>query len=104
MEYDLMAIQKFLTQTGLMQRPICTFTQDEIEGFCQEVHRATTLSDAEYQLPFIKDGDLILPGNVHPRFKYWAGGQGLFETLEEMEAGPETIKRYCPSYIETANQ
>jgi hypothetical protein len=44
--------------------------------------------------PFIKDGELRIPFGCVPKYKWWAGGQSIFETLLELNAPDEVIEKY----------
>ncbi len=49
-----------------------------------------------YSKPYIDmNGDLIIPLDCEPRFKWWAGGQSIHKTLLELGASDKTISRYC---------
>ena len=39
-------------------------------------------------------GDLIIPMNADPKYKHWQGGQSVLETLQELNAPPEVIRRF----------
>ncbi len=48
-----------------------------------------------YNKPYIDmNGDLIIPLDCEPRFKWWAGGQSIYKTLLELGASDKTIARY----------
>ena len=48
-----------------------------------------------YSKPYIDvNGDLVIPFDCEPRFKWWTGGQPVYETLLELGASDETIRRY----------
>jgi len=52
--------------------------------------------------PYISDlGELIIPFNADPRYRWWAGGQSIAQTLIELDASPETLRRYLGTYTET---
>ncbi len=93
--FDLVGLAAWITKNSLMEKPFSTFTKEEIENLCEAVHLATI--PAEYRVPYLKNGELIMPLPTHPRFAYWADGQTLFETLKGMGADPEVIERYCPA-------
>ena len=46
-------------------------------------------------------GDLVIPMDSHPKYHYWRGGQDLLETLLELGADEETIRRYVDDDIES---
>ena len=39
-----------------------------------------------YPKPFIINGELRIPLDCHPTYKWWNGGQTIYETLTELEA------------------
>jgi hypothetical protein len=49
---------------------------------------AVAVEDVGYNpaaVPFIDErGRLVVPFDCHPRYRYWAGGQGIKETLQEL--------------------
>ncbi len=54
-----------------------------------------TTDGLDYPKPFIFNDELRIPGNCHPRYRWWAGGQTVMTTLLELEASDNIIKRYC---------
>lgn len=49
----------------------------------------------EKDKPYLtENGALIISSDVDPKYKWWAGGQSIKQTLEELEAPQEVIKRY----------
>jgi hypothetical protein len=52
--------------------------------------------------PYINDrGELIIPCDCLPRYRWWAGGQSIAETLTELNAPPEVWRRYVAGYTDT---
>lgn len=41
-----------------------------------------------------KNGDLVIPFNSDSKYHWWAGGQRILDTLLELGADEEVIKRY----------
>ena len=39
-------------------------------------------------------GELIVPFDAAPRYRWWAGGQSIRATLRELGAPPEVLARY----------
>lgn len=39
-------------------------------------------------------GELIIPFDCEPRYRYWDGGQSLAATLRELNAPPDVWRRY----------
>lgn len=56
-----------------------------------------TESDATiaYTEPILDGQSVRFPFSVHSRFRYWAGGQPLWQTLAELNAPAATVRRYC---------
>jgi hypothetical protein len=45
--------------------------------------------------PYLNDqGELIIPLTVDPKYRWWSGGQSLYDTLRELGASPEMLARY----------
>ena len=54
------------------------------------------------QRPYLTPtGELIIPCDCDPRYRWWAGGQSIAETLAELNAPPEMWRRYVAGYTET---
>lgn len=53
------------------------------------------MSEETFEMPYIKEEELIIPNDADPKYKYWAGGQSVSKTLEELGAGLDVKKRYC---------
>jgi len=93
--FDLVGLAAWLNKNSLMEKPFSRFSTTEIENLCEAIHLHTI--PVEYRVPYLKNRVLIMPTPTHPRFEYWKDGQTLFETLKEMGADPEIVKRYCPA-------
>jgi len=49
----------------------------------------------DIQKPYItENGELIISSDVDAKYNWWAGGQSIKKTLEELEAPEEVMKRY----------
>ena len=47
--------------------------------------------------PYINErGVLVIPFDSEPKYHWWAGGQTIIETLQELNAAPEVIAMYGP--------
>ena len=45
--------------------------------------------------PYVTEtGELIIPSDVPVEYKWWAGGQSVKKTLEELNAPEEMVHRY----------
>src|SRR5215468_6875763 len=45
-------------------------------------------------------GELRIPFTSDRRYHWWAGGQSIAETLQELNAPPDVWRRYVPNYTE----
>jgi hypothetical protein len=46
-------------------------------------------------MPRINDsGELVVPVDTPPRYRWWQGGQSVVDTLTELRASPDVWKRY----------
>lgn len=43
---------------------------------------------------FQADGTLVIPHDCDPRYHHWKGGQSVLQTLAELNAPPEVLRRY----------
>ena len=46
--------------------------------------------------PTIASGCLVIPFDCDPRYHYWAGGQAIADTLLELGATADVLRRYDP--------
>ena len=52
---------------------------------------AQSIPATEYPKPYIKNGsELIIPTEVNLKYRWWDGGQSIFDTLLELDA-PDTL-------------
>jgi len=57
-------------------------------------HGISCVEEKEH-LPYLKDGiELIIPLDTPDRYRWWAGGQSIFDTLLELNAPDELIARH----------
>ncbi len=48
--------------------------------------------------PYLKDsGELIIPLDCQEKYRWWAGGQSIFETLIELDAPDNVFEKYIGS-------
>jgi len=53
------------------------------------------------QFPYLsKNNDLIIPHNTELKYRWWQGGQSIFETLLELGAGEDILDRYVANWRE----
>jgi len=60
----------------------------------KEFSRLATLAGKETKKPFLRNGELIIPSDSDDKYRYWAGGQSIFNTLLELGAPDEVIEKY----------
>lgn len=48
--------------------------------------------------PYLEKDTLVIPSDCEKKYKWWAGGQSVIETLKELEAGPEIMAKYRDKY------
>jgi hypothetical protein len=57
--------------------------------------RASKVALIQAVHPYISEqGELVIPTRSPDKFKFWAGGQSVIETLRELNATPEQIARH----------
>lgn len=52
------------------------------------------MENAETMPYLTENGELIISSDAPSKYKWWAGGQSVKETLEELEASKEVVNRY----------
>jgi hypothetical protein len=93
--FDLKQVGAWLIENDLMDKPFNQFDEGQIVGLCQQV--VESITDPSVTAPAIVNDVLILGPTVPQKYKWWDGGQSLFETLTEMEAPAHVIEKYCPA-------
>lgn len=49
-----------------------------------------------YNTPYINEhGDLVIPFDNEPKYHWWNRGQGVYQTLLELKAPTNIIKKYA---------
>jgi hypothetical protein len=72
------------------------------EELCEELRQCKAEVLALLTRPYLNAlGELIIPFNADPRYRWWAGGQSIAQTLLELNASPEILRRYLGTYTET---
>ena len=61
----------------------------EEKGIFSADHQDDTAT-TYYPKPFITNGELRIPLDCHPTYKWWKSGQEIHETLAELEA-PQSV-------------
>jgi hypothetical protein len=93
--FDLKSIGAWLIENELMDKPFNQFDETQITDLCECV--VNSITDPAMNAPAIVNDQLVLPPTVPQKYKWWAGGQSLFETLTEMGAPAHVIEKYCPA-------
>lgn len=98
MNIDFQTLGKRLADAGLMGKPVNQYSKAEVETLvaaCVEALRP------EHQTVYVTKpyidarGELVIPHNSDPKYHWWRqGSQGLFETLRELKAPDEVVRRY----------
>jgi len=66
----------------------------EMEVYIPEEEKKILLQEEKPHKPYLINGELRIPMNSDPKYHWWNGGQDLKETLEELNAPPEVMKKY----------
>lgn len=93
--FDLKSIGAWLMENKLMDKPFSQFDEGQIVGLCQKV--VESITNPAVTAPAIVNDVLILGPTVPQKYKWWAGGQSILKTLEEMGAPAHIIEKYCPA-------
>lgn len=59
-----------------------------------DISRLATLAGKETKKPFLHHGELRIPMDADDKYRYWAGGQSIFDTLLELSAPDSVIEKY----------
>jgi hypothetical protein len=89
-------VSQGLSQGESQERATDAGLQEQRRRFFAEEEKLATLT-----VPRINSrGELVIPFDADPRFHWWSGGQSLADTLAEVHAPPEVVRRYCESAVE----
>ncbi len=57
--------------------------------------RLATLAGKQIKTPFLKDDcELVIPLNAPDKYRWWAGGQSIFDTLLQLNASDTLIEQH----------
>ena len=60
--------------------------------------RALVVALKQRRAPYLNDREeLIIPCDAEPKYRWWAGGQSIRETLRELHAPKRVVARRCLS-------
>lgn len=93
--FNLKQVGAWLIENDLMERPFNQFDENQITGLCHVV--VESITDPAITAPELINDTLVLGPTVHPKYKWWDGGQSIFKTLTEMGAPAHVIEKYCPA-------
>jgi hypothetical protein len=62
------------------------------------LRQAQILADKIKPLPYLDNGVLRIPFDSDKRYRWWQKGQSITETLRELNASDEILKRYKSPY------
>lgn len=77
---------------------------NETEGDChatptKSIDETMNLDQTAWPPPYInKSGTLVIPFNSDPKYHWWNGGQSIRDTLRELGASDEIIRKYKSPY------
>lgn len=94
---DFQHLGKTLSESGLADKPISQYSKQEVEILVQACINALKPDQkTEYVTkPYLdSNGDLRIQFNSDPKYHWWKCGQSLLETLRELDASEETIRKY----------
>lgn len=98
MNIDFQMLGKRLTDAGLTEKLVNQYSKAEVEilvAACVEALRP------EHQTVYVTKpyidakGELVIPSNSDPKYHWWKqSGQSLLETLRELNAPEEVVRKY----------
>jgi len=94
---DFQHLGQALAKAGLADKPVNQYSKQEVETLVQACIDALKPDQQTESLvsPYIdSNGDLRIPFNSDPKYHWWKCGQSLLETLRELGASEETVKKY----------
>ncbi len=89
-----------LQAANLTGKPIDQFSREEIVKLI-EVFIDNLDTKNGWSPPYLKDGnELVIPFTAPKKYRWWAGGQKVKDTLKELGANSEIIEKYCDMRLE----
>lgn len=93
---DLKAVGEYLSKNKLWSKAFKDFEEHEIRQLCGIILESTA-DDEGVTPPYINDREeLIIPFKSPRRYRWWQSGQSITETLVELGASEDMIRRYSP--------
>lgn len=90
---DFKEISSFFTNNQLWDKPFKQFDKITISKFCETVFKSVDKKEG-WEAPCIKNNNIVIPFNSPKKYRWWDGGQSLFDTLKEMGAPEEILEKY----------
>ena len=97
---NLPELAEKLGKCGLLQKSFLDCTKSEIEQVINAVFSCvgSAVPLDGWDKPSIINGELNIPCTVHPKYMWWTpAGQGIRQTLIELDAPFEVAKKYIQS-------
>ena len=97
MEIDFQLLGDKLAGAGLTGKPVDQYSKKEVESLVAAcIDALQPVQQTELVVPPYIDanGRLVVPFNSDPRFWWWKSGQSLLETLRELNASDEVVRKY----------
>ena len=97
MEIDFKMLGDRLTGAGLTGKPVDQYSKKEVEALVAAcIDALQPVQQTELLVPPYIDanGRLAIPFNSDPKYWWWKSGQSLLETLRELKASDEVVRKY----------
>jgi hypothetical protein len=97
MDIDFAFLGERLTSANLTGKSVNEYSKDEVRELVRACIDALV---PEYHSelvspPYIEDGVLRIPFDSDPKYHWWKGcGQSILETLRELQAPEEVVRKY----------
>lgn len=93
---DLNTIGEYITRKELWGRAFGDLSQGEMQDLCFAILEAVN-HESGFEPPRIEKGGLIIPVKSPMKYRWWAGGQSIEKTLDELGASDEIKAKYIPT-------
>ncbi len=94
MNLDTKNIGQFLSERNLWDRPLRSLSTVELLDLCEVIVEALDPQEG-FAMPYIDEtGTLIIPFRAPRKYRHWQGGQSILETLQELGASDDVIRKY----------
>jgi len=83
LDYEM--IESFLTKKGLLDKPLSEFGLGDMNGFIEVIFESLIEPFSGFSPPYeTKEHALVIPANAPLKYRWWQGGQSIFETIKEI--------------------